>query len=74
MADLVTMTRREILALSVAADVDFRVAADEVAHPERWGEPGPSRARERIRVVLRARSAPTESGSAGAERSAGRVA
>lgn len=39
--------------MAVEADVDPRIAEDEVTHPERWAEPGPSRARERVRERLR---------------------
>jgi hypothetical protein len=52
---VVGRSRREILRLAVLADVDPRVAEDEVSHPERWSEPGPNRARERVREHLRSK-------------------
>lgn len=52
------MTPREVMALAVKADVDLRIAQDEVRHPERWAERGGSRARERVREILRVRDDP----------------
>lgn len=45
-------TRRDILKIAAACDVDPRTVADEVARPAEWGITAANRSRARVREFL----------------------